>query len=173
VAVREEHAAEAVGAIHDVEAERLAHADARQHRRQPVPDRELGLPEVVVVAEEAHAAPRVVEATLERERVLVGRQDLLGRALPQLLDVAEQQQAVALAEVVGQGGVVGRLAAAEVVGAVSRATVVVGEDDQARGGELERLGARPRVGAVQAAGDRVAHTSTTTGRTIGRRRRRS
>jgi hypothetical protein len=126
VAVGEEQAPERLVAVDDVEAQRLAHADARQQRREAAPDRQLRLPQVVVVAEEALAASGVVEAALERERVLVGRQDLLGRAFPQLLDVAEQQQPVALAEVVGQRGVVGRLAAAEVVGAVAGAAVVIG-----------------------------------------------
>ena len=55
---------------------------------------------------------------------------LVGGVHPQLLDVAEHVEAVALFQVVAERRHVGALAALEVVGAVSRPLVVVGEDDE-------------------------------------------
>jgi hypothetical protein len=67
--------------------------------------------------------------------------DRSGKLLPELLDVPELDQHVARGEVEHEGRIVRPLAVAEVVGAVPHALVLVGEDDDLRGVDVE-LGER-------------------------------
>src|SRR5205823_3098328 len=96
-------------------------------------------PEIVVVSPETQVTALAMELTLELERVRVRLEHLAWPELPELLNVAERIERVALLEVVAQGRLVGTLAAAEVVGGVAVAFVQVREDDEARRVKIELL----------------------------------
>ena len=142
VAVDQEEHAERRVAVEDPELERLEHLDAGQQRVEVGLDLAGVTPVDVVVAEEARQAGAVQERLLELRAGGVAGQHLADVVLPQLLDVAQEEELVAALEVPAERSAVGRLAALEVVGAVAGAAVQVGEDRRGAAARAARRACR-------------------------------
>src|SRR5207342_515853 len=135
---QEEHA-EGISTAQHAELQRLSNHETGEEAMKMFGHFAGLAPLEVVVAPEAFVAFVGVELTLELEDVRVCGEDVLRSGLPGLLDVAEHEETKPVFEVVGERGRIRSLAAAEVVGAVAGALVVVGEDDEPSRVEVDLL----------------------------------